>query len=68
MTQIYQVIEYQPKTFFKQFGDTVMDVRRDSDRDESCAVKSDTMKLLGFSLKVSLFRDIPCTFYLPIII
>lgn len=50
MTQIYQVIEYQPKTFFKQFGDTVMDVRRDSDRDESCAVKSDTMKLLGFSL------------------
>lgn len=46
VTKIYQVIEYQPKTCIKQFGDTVMNAPCQSDRDEICAIKSETMKLL----------------------
>ncbi|BFZ03070.1 hypothetical protein BsWGS_06109 [Bradybaena similaris] len=47
VTKIYQVIEYQPQTCFKKFGDTVSEARRDGDRDDACAIKSETMKLLG---------------------
>ncbi|BFZ13860.1 hypothetical protein BsWGS_16899 [Bradybaena similaris] len=47
VTKIHQVIEYHPKACFKQFGDTVTEARRDGDRDPSCAIKSETMKLLG---------------------
>lgn len=47
VTKIYQVIEYQPQTCFKQFGDTVSEARRAGDFDVNCAIKSETMKLLG---------------------
>ncbi|BFZ20032.1 hypothetical protein BsWGS_23071 [Bradybaena similaris] len=45
--KIHQVIEYQPKTCFKTFGEKVSDARRDGDRDPTQTIKSDTTKLLG---------------------
>ncbi|KAJ8031107.1 hypothetical protein HOLleu_27721 [Holothuria leucospilota] len=49
ITQIYQVIEFTPKTCFKTFGDAVSDARREGDRDPSKAIIADTMKLIGNS-------------------
>lgn len=47
VTKIHQVIEYQTLTCFKKFDKIVADPRRDGDRDDDEAIKSDTMKLLG---------------------
>lgn len=47
MTCIYEIIEYQPDTCFEQFGNKVFDTRLEGDRDNTCTIKSDTIKLLG---------------------
>lgn len=45
--RFYQVIEYQPETFFKKLGNKVSDARCDGDRDDNCTIKTETLKLLG---------------------
>jgi hypothetical protein len=47
VTKIYQVVEYNPVSCFKTFGDTVSDARRQGDIDVNNAITSETMKLLG---------------------
>jgi hypothetical protein len=47
VTNIYQVIEYQPVTCFRKFGDTVSEARRQGDKNDVFAITSETMKLLG---------------------
>ena len=47
VTKIYQVVEYNPVTCFKTFGDTVSDARRKGDINDIYAITSETMKLLG---------------------
>ena len=46
---VYQVIEYEAKPCFQQFGDSVSAARRAGDADPDKAIIADTMKLLGNS-------------------
>ena len=46
---VYQVIEYEPKPCFRQFGESVSTARRAGDADPDKAIIADTMKLLGNS-------------------
>ena len=46
---VYQVIEYEPKPCFQNFGDSVSAARRAGDADPDKAIIADTMKLLGNS-------------------
>ncbi|KAK7113423.1 hypothetical protein V1264_012714 [Littorina saxatilis] len=43
------IVEYQPKTCFRQFGDSVSNARRAGDQDPSKAILAETFKLLGNS-------------------
>jgi hypothetical protein len=47
VTKIYQIIEYQPVSCFKNFGEIVSDARRQGDVDKKYALKGESMKLLG---------------------
>ena len=46
---VYQIIEYEPKPCFQNFGDSVSAARRAGDADPDKAIIADTMKLLGNS-------------------
>ena len=46
---VYQVVEYEPKPCFQNFGDSVSAARRAGDADPDKAIIADTMKLLGNS-------------------
>lgn len=64
ISEIYTVVEYQPKTCFRDFGKTVSDARRQGDLDKDSNILAETMKLLGNSFygktltNVSSYRDI----------
>ena len=45
--RVYQIIEYEPKPCFQNFGDSVSAARRAGDADPDKAIIADTMKLLG---------------------
>ena len=47
--RVYQIIEYEPKQCFQNFGDSVSAARRAGDADPDKAIIADTMKLLGNS-------------------
>ena len=47
--RVYQIIEYEPKSCFQNFGDSVSAARRAGDADPDKAIIADTMKLLGNS-------------------
>ena len=47
--RVYQVVEYEPKPCFQNFGDSVSAARRAGDADPDKAIIADTMKLLGNS-------------------
>ena len=47
--RVYQVIEYEPKPCFRDFGESVSASRRAGDEDPDKAIIADTMKLLGNS-------------------
>ena len=47
--RVYQIIEYERKPCFRQFGESVSAARRDGDADPDKAIIADTMKLLGNS-------------------
>ena len=49
VTHVYQVVEYNPKTCFQQFGNQVSQAQRNGDADPDQAIIADTMKLLGNS-------------------
>ena len=46
---VYQIIDYEPKPCFQNFGDSVSAARRAGDADPDKAIIADTMKLLGNS-------------------
>ena len=46
---VYQIIEYEPKPCFRNFGESVSIARRNGDVDPEKAIIADTMKLLGNS-------------------
>ena len=46
---VYQVVEYEPKPCFRNFGKSVSTARRNGDVDPEKAIIGDTMKLLGNS-------------------
>ena len=46
---VYQIIEYEPKPCFQNFGDSVSAARRAGDADPDKSFIADTMKLLGNS-------------------
>ena len=46
---VYQIIEYEPKPCFQNFGDSVSAARRAGDADPDKAIIADTIKLLGNS-------------------
>ena len=46
---VYQVVEYEPKPCFRNFGESVSTARRNGDVDPEKAIIVDTMKLLGNS-------------------
>ena len=46
---VYQVVEYEPKPCFRDFGESVSTARRNGDSDPDKAIIADTMKLLGNS-------------------
>ena len=46
---VYQVVEYEPKPCFRNFGESVSTARRNGDVDPEKAIIGDTMKLLGNS-------------------
>ena len=46
---VYQVVEYEPKPCFRNFGESVSTARRNGDVDPEKAIVGDTMKLLGNS-------------------
>ena len=46
---VYQIIEYEPKPCFRDFGESVSTARRAGDADTDRAIIGDTMKLLGNS-------------------
>ena len=47
--RVYQIIEYEPKPCFQNFGDSVSAARRNGDVDPDKSIIADTMKLLGNS-------------------
>ena len=47
--RVYQIIEYEPKPCFQNFGDSVSPARRAGDADPDKSIIADTMKLLGNS-------------------
>ena len=47
--RVYQIIEYEPKPCFQNFGDSVSAARRAGDADPDKSIIADTMKLLGNS-------------------
>jgi hypothetical protein len=47
---IYQAVEYQPKTCFKQFQEDISTARREGDADKSKSILADSSKLAGNSL------------------
>ena len=47
--RVYQIVEYERKPCFQQFGESVSAARRDGDADPDKAIIADTMKLLGNS-------------------
>jgi len=47
VTKIYQVVQYTPSECFKDFGQEVMDARRQGDLDPSKRIISDSCKLMG---------------------
>ena len=47
--RVYQIVEYERKPCFRQFGESVSAARRDGDADPDKAIIADTMKLLGNS-------------------
>ena len=47
--RVYQIIEYEPKPCFRNFGESVSASRRAGDADPNKAIIADTMKLLGNS-------------------
>ena len=47
--RVYQIIEYEPKPCFQNFGDSVSAARRAGDTDPDKAIIADTIKLLGNS-------------------
>ena len=47
--RVYQIIEYEPKPCFQNFGDSVSAARRAGDADLDKSIIADTMKLLGNS-------------------
>ena len=47
--RVYQIIEYEPKPCFQNFGDSVSAARRAGDADLDKSIVADTMKLLGNS-------------------
>ena len=49
LDRVYQIIEYEPKPCFQNFGDSVSAARRAGDADPDKAIIADTMKLLGNS-------------------
>ena len=46
---VYQIIEYEPNSCFRRFGESVSAARRAGDEDPDKAIIADTMKLLGNS-------------------
>lgn len=46
MSSINHVIEYQPEICFEQFGNKVSEARQGGDREDACAIKIETIKLL----------------------
>ena len=46
---VYQVVEYERKPCFRNFGESVSTARRNGDSDPEKAIIADTMKLLGNS-------------------
>ena len=57
ITKVYQVIEYEPKTCFKQFAQDVSDARRTGDINPDTSIIADTMKLIGNSSYGSTIMD-----------
>nr|KAG5691467.1 hypothetical protein BaRGS_017310 [Batillaria attramentaria] len=51
------ILEYQPKTCFKTFGEAVSEARRQGDQDPSKAILAETFKLLGNSAYVKMKFD-----------
>ena len=47
--RVYQIVEYEPKPCFQNFGDSVSAARRAGDADPDKSIIADTMKLLGNS-------------------
>ena len=47
VTRVYQVIEYDPKACFRDFGDSEFEARRAGDAYPDQAIIADTMKLSG---------------------
>ena len=47
--RVYQIVEYERKPCFRQFGESVSAARRDGDANPDKAIIADTMKLLGNS-------------------
>ena len=47
--RVYQVVSYEPKPCFQNFGDSVSSARRAGDADPDKSIIADTMKLLGNS-------------------
>ena len=51
VTDIQQIVEYNPKACFKTFGDTVTGARREGDKDADSKIKGETWKMVGNSCK-----------------
>ena len=49
VTEVYQVVEFVPKSCFESFADDVSNARRQGERDPSTAFIAETMKLFGNS-------------------
>ncbi len=47
--RVYQIIEYEPNTCFRRFGESVSAARRGGDEDPDRAIIADTIKLLSNS-------------------
>ena len=57
VTDIQQIVEYEPQTCFKDFADSVTSARREGDRNADSSIRADTFKLLGNSGEFSVLRD-----------
>lgn len=47
VAQIYQAIQYQPVSCFKQFDNTISYVRLEGDLEANWTIKREAIKLLG---------------------